>query len=314
MNTVETIQQLLAEDWQRYQDGFRRAIVVDDNPMLEYVWEYVSARPGKQIRPMLVLLSAGLCRGITDKTIDTAIAMELMHNASLVHDDVVDHSPTRRGQQAVHEEWTNKVAVLSGDYMLARVIDIAAKIRNHRILQIVANIGKDLSNGELLQLHHNSSMWISREQYYHIIELKTGSLFAACTEAGAESAAATDKARNAMRRFGMELGICFQIVDDILDYQGDEGLGKERMQDIRDGKVTLPLIIAAERAGEHPADDAAVEQIRDFVLRYDGIGGARREMEAHKKSALEALRSFHHNSLHRQALEDLLNLCCNRIA
>ena len=318
MDQIADIQSLLGADWQRYESSFRGAVVPSADPLMEQIWTYVSAKRGKQIRPMLVLLSAAVSRNITDKTITTAVAMEMLHTASLIHDDVVDHSPMRRGQAAVQEVWTNKIAILAGDYMLSRVIEQIAHLRNQHILGIVANMGKQLSEGELIQLHQDRSMWISREQYYEIIRRKTAVLFAACAEAGAESAGGTSHVQTLLRQFGTELGLAFQIVDDMLDYStpwgDDDPLGKERMQDIRDGKVTLPLIIAAERAGQHPAADASVDEIRDFVIRYDGIGGARHEMERHEKSALEALQQVGHNSLYRQALENLVELCCHRIA
>lgn len=305
---------MIGAEWSQFEAAFRQTVVGSENPLLEQVWTYITAKRGKQIRPLLVLLSAAIARSVTSKTIDTAVAMELLHTASLVHDDVVDHSPTRHGQQAVQEVWTNKIAVLSGDYLLARVIGQTAKLRNQRILQIVAQLGQDLSNGELLQIHAGESMWITREQYYRVIEKKTAVLFAACTEAGAESAGASEKAVNALRRFGLELGICFQIMDDILDYSDNE-IGKSHLQDYQDGKVTLPLLIAAERAGQQP-EGLTAEEVHDFVLRYDGIGGARREMEAHKKSAMQALTVFAHNDQlpYRRALEDILELSCNRIA
>ena len=178
-----------------------------DNPLLSNVLSYVAAKRGKQLRPILVLLSAQMCNKITDKTLCTAVALELLHTASLMHDDVVDASPTRRGAESVQAHWSNKVAVLGGDYMLAKTIALIAEIRNGRILDIVSQLGRSLASGELLQLHANESMWISEEQYYRVIEQKTAKLFEACMEAGAESAGCTMRQRTALKEFGRLFGI-----------------------------------------------------------------------------------------------------------
>ena len=298
-----------------------------ENPLLNEVLNYIHAKSGKQLRPLLVLLSAEICRGVTDKTISAAVALELLHTASLVHDDVVDSSPTRRGAKAVHAKWSNKVAVLVGDYMLARVINVIAEIRNTPILNIVSRLGKALSSGELLQLHANSSMWISEEQYFRIIDQKTAQLFAACTEAGAESCLATMRQTTALREYGRHLGICFQLKDDIFDYSDAEELGKPTMSDICDGKATLPLIISLKRAtpeeAEHikqTAEDLAnglvnpteaEQEIKSFVLRYEGVRYATARMHEHKKSAIEALSVFRDSPV-KTALIALLEYAVNR--
>lgn len=298
-----------------------------DNPLLAEVLDYIRAKSGKQLRPLLVLLSAEISRGVTDKSILVAVALELLHTASLVHDDVVDSSPTRRGAKAVHAKWNNKVAVLVGDYMLAKVIGITAEIRNTPILNIVAQLGRDLSSGEIMQLHANSTMWIDEAQYFRIIDRKTAQLFAACTEAGAESCLATMRQTTALREYGRHLGLCFQLKDDIFDYSDAEDLGKPTMNDIRDGKATLPLIVSLKRA---PKDEAerirqlaedlnngiadtfdAEQEIKSFVLRYDGVRYATARMHEHKKSAGEALSVFR-DSPSKKALLALLEYAVNR--
>ena len=225
-----------------------------DNKLQQEVLRYIGSRRGKQLRPLLTLLAAQICNPVTDKTHRSAVALELLHTASLVHDDVVDSSDTRRGMAAVHTKWTNKVAVLIGDYMLAKVIGLVAEVRNIRILEIVSNLGKSLSSGEMVQLHVGQSMWIDEERYFQVIEQKTAQLFQACAEAGAESAGCTQRQRAALREYGRLLGLCFQIKDDIFDYSDLEEIGKPTMSDLRDGKVTLPLIEALRRA---PQDEAA---------------------------------------------------------
>lgn len=313
MDNAAQIENPIRKEFEQFQQLFRKSIIATENPLLQMVWDYVAAKQGKQLRPQLTLLSAQLCKGITDKTLDSAIALELVHTASLIHDDVVDCSPMRRGRESVHTRWDNKVAVLVGDYILAKVIDIIAKIRNQRILGVVSQLSAQLSSGEILQLHANNSMWISEEQYNLVIKKKTAYLFAACAEVGAISAGASEKQTTALRNFGEHLGMCFQIQDDILDYSDSDMLGKPTMSDIRDGKATLPLLKALERAPQEEAEEIRLlceqlnngvapsnndpndvdQRIKNFVLRYDGIGYARSVMEQHKKKAVEALKAFH---------------------
>lgn len=326
MVNIDDIRQPVRESFEDYKKAFAQ-VMQSENPLLNEVLDYIRAKSGKQLRPLLVLLSAEISRGVTEKTILSAVALELLHTASLVHDDVVDSSPTRRGAKAVHAKWNNKVAVLVGDFMLARVINTIAEIRNTPILNIVSRLGAALSSGELLQLHANSTMWINEEQYFRIIDQKTAQLFAACTEAGAESCLATMKQKTALREFGSHLGICFQLKDDIFDYSDAEDLGKPTMNDIRDGKATLPLIIALKRATPAEAEhikqlaedlsqglvDAfeAEQEIKSFVLRYEGVRYANARMHEHKKRAIEALSVFRESPA-KTALLSLLEYAVNR--
>ena len=277
-----------------------------------------------------MLLSAAICRGITSKTLQTAVVLELTHTASLIHDDVVDNSPTRRGSNSVHQQWTNKIAVLTGDYMLAKVISLLAELRNANLLNIISSMSKSLTEGELLQLHAGDTMWISEKQYYQIIEQKTACLFAACSEAGAASTGATCRQITALRKYGMHLGMCFQLKDDVLDYSDIEDIGKPTMNDIQDGKATLPLLISLQRATK---EEAAIirekaealanksqeinifeteQDIKSFVLRYDGIRYAHQEMEKHRKKALEALSVFPEGK-YKESLIALLDYAINRV-
>lgn len=329
MSKIEHIRLGIREHFEAYEKKYAETMQASCE-VVQDVLPYIASKRGKQLRPMVVLYAAQLCGGVTDKTLLTAIGMELLHTASLVHDDVVDNSPTRRGQAAVHAQWTNKIAILTGDYMLARVIGITAEIRNTRILQIVAELGQILSSGEVLQLHAGQSMWIDEARYMRVIELKTAELFARCCEAGAVSAGGTQKQTHALREFGKELGLCFQIKDDILDYSDSEELGKPTMQDIRDNKATLPLLISLERApkaeGKHIRALAealasgqedicaaeAEEEIRNFVLRYDGIGYATQKIQEHQQRAIAALNVFHPSEAKSNLLL-LLDYAINRI-
>lgn len=319
----------IEQDFRIFEKAFEQALSCEQ-PILKEVLQYILVKRGKQLRPQLVLLSAKLCKGITPKTIDTAVALELLHSSSLIHDDVVDSSPMRRGDEAVHIKWTNKVAILVGDFILAQVVQLIAGIRNQRILNIFAELGCELSSGELLQLHSNSTMWISEEQYYHVIKQKTACLFAACTEAGAESSGATMRQVSALKSYGMHLGMCFQLKDDVLDYSDSDELGKPSMGDIRDGKATLPLLIALKRATKAEADEIrdlaeslshnaphidvfeAEQAIKGFVMRYEGVRYAYQQMQHHKQKAVEALEAFHDSTV-KQSLLDLLDYTINRL-
>lgn len=329
MASLADIRQPIEASWKRYERLMRESMQADER-LQQAVLSYIAARSGKQLRPLLVLLCAQMCNPITDKTLRTAVALEMLHNASLVHDDVVDSSDTRRGQPAVHTQWTNKVAILTGDYMLAKVISLVAEVRNIRILEIVSNLGRNLSSGEMLQLHVGQSMWIDEERYLRVIDQKTAQLFQSCAEGGAESAGCTPRQRAALREYGHLLGLCFQIKDDIFDYSDLEEIGKPTMSDLRDGKVTLPLIIALQRAPQPEAEhikalgeklvanelgeqtEMALQEIKSFVLRFHGDEYAVQKMLEYKKQATEALSIFR-DSPTKNSLLALLDYAINRV-
>ena len=329
MASVADIHQPIETEWKQYERLMEQSLRAD-NKLQQEVLRYVGSRRGKQLRPLLTLLAAKICNPVTDKTLRSAVALELLHTASLVHDDVVDSSDTRRGAAAVHVKWTNKVAVLIGDYMLAKVIGLVAEVRNIRILEIVSQLGKSLSSGEMVQLHVGQSMWIDEERYSQVIEQKTAQLFQACAEAGAESAGCTPRQRAALREYGRLLGLCFQIKDDIFDYSDLEEIGKPTMSDLMDGKVTLPLIEALRRAPQAEAEhirelgemlaahsetleaEKALQEIKAFVLRFKGDEYAVQMMLAYKKKATEALGIFR-DSAEKQSLSALLDYAINRV-
>ena len=320
---------VIQTEFRQFEDTFD-TILRSDNQLLNEALEYVHSKRGKQLRPILVLLSAGICRGITSKSILIATSLELMHTASLVHDDVVDASPIRRGEKALHEQWSNKIAILVGDYMLSKAIGLLSSVRNNTILNIVSEMTAALTSGEILQLHTGQSMWINEEQYLQIIKQKTACLFAACSEAGAASSGATTRQQTAMRQFGLYLGLCFQIKDDIFDFSDIEDLGKPTMNDIRDGKATLPIIKSLQRATKEEAEHIkelaeglanklphidvfeAEQEIRSFVLRYEGIRYAYQQMDKFRRKAIEALSSFPDNK-YKESLLALLDYAINRM-
>ena len=319
---MDKFRSVIQTEFRQFEETFA-AILKSDNPLLNEVLDYIYAKRGKQLRPILVLLSAGLCRGITSKTIQSAVSLELMHTASLMHDDVVDDTPMRRGAKATHEIWSNKIAILVGDFILAKAIELLSAVRNTSILGIVSEMCASLTSGELLQLHAGESMWISEEQYLQVIKHKTAHLFSACSEAGAVSAGATNRQQTAMRQFGMYLGLCFQLKDDVFDYSDIEDLGKPTMNDLRDGKATIPIIKSLQRAPKEEAEHIkelakalanksphidsfeAEQEIRSFVLRYDGIRYAYQLMDKYRKKAVDVLSIFPENKYKESLISPL---------
>lgn len=328
---ISNITQPISSDLQDFEALYRKTLSADYD-VLNEVLRYIGSKDGKRLRPILVLLAARLCQSVSDKSIQTAVAMEILHTASLVHDDVVDASPLRRGQESVNARWNNKVAVLVGDYLFAQVLQLMSEIRNTRILAILSSMAQGLVQGELMQLHAKQSMWITEAQYMDIIAHKTAYLFAACAEAGAVSACASPKQISALRDFGYYLGLCFQMKDDLIDYSDNDLVGKPTMSDIADGKVTLPLIAALSRAPQHEADDlkAAIEEalqseiknqkseiinlqsLTSFVLRYDGVGYAMQRIREQRDKAEQALSSFR-DSTTKSALLNLLHYSISRL-
>ena len=212
--------------------------------LLSQVLEHIKRRGGKRMRPMLILLIAKNYGGISSVTQHSAVGLELLHTASLVHDDVVDESKERRGQASVNAEYNNKVAVLVGDYVLSTALLNVALTNNTHIVQSLAELGRTLSNGEILQLSNIQNSEFSEEVYYEVIKMKTAALFEACCEIGAMSANATEEDLEKAKTFGRNLGIIFQIRDDIFDYYDSKEIGKPTGNDMAEGKLTLPVLYA----------------------------------------------------------------------
>lgn len=212
--------------------------------LLSQVLEHIKSRGGKRMRPMLILLIAKNYGGISSVTQHSAVGLELLHTASLVHDDVVDESKERRGQASVNAVYNNKVAVLVGDYVLSTALLNVALTNNTHIVQSLAELGRTLSNGEILQLSNIQNSEFSEEVYYEVIKMKTAALFEACCEIGAMSANATEEDLEKAKTFGRNLGIIFQIRDDIFDYYDSKEIGKPTGNDMAEGKLTLPVLYA----------------------------------------------------------------------
>ena len=288
---------------QLFKKTFAEALSTD-NPMLESVHEYVLQKSGKQLRPMLVILSAKLCGNVNQTTIDGALSLELLHTASLIHDDVVDDTLERRGKPSINARWTNKIAILSGDYILSKALVCATKTNNLPILKCIANIGMQLSDGELLQLVNVQLTKASEANYFTIIRKKTALLFSTCTEVGGLSVNAAENELIHLRNFGEYLGICFQIKDDIFDYTENISIGKPTANDVRDGKITLPLIFALQNSLGVDKDkiidiinrkDFTSENIQSiirFTHENGGVDYATKQMKAFKNKAIEELNGF----------------------
>ena len=212
--------------------------------LLSQVLKHIKSRGGKRMRPMLILLIAKNYGGISSVTQHSAVGLELLHTASLVHDDVVDESKERRGQASVNAEYNNKVAVLVGDYVLSTALLNVALTNNTHIVQSLAELGRTLSNGEILQLSNIQNSEFSEGVYYEVIKMKTAALFEACCEIGAMSANATEEDLEKAKTFGRNLGIIFQIRDDIFDYYDSKEIGKPTGNDMSEGKLTLPVLYA----------------------------------------------------------------------
>lgn len=302
MDILSTISESLKDELATFNALFAKAFESEDK-LLQAVCAHVHQRVGKQMRPVVVLLSARLCGGATNNTYESAAAYEILHTGSLVHDDVVDNTMQRRGQESVNAIFNNQAAVLVGDYLLTKAMRFISNTRDLRLLDLLVRLGEEIARGELLQLQHAYSI-PTEEEYYEIIRHKTASLFAVCAKSGALTATDDVEKHERLEEFGELLGLCFQIKDDIFDYTPSAKIGKPVMNDIREGKVTLPLLHALQQASEeernetmriinsHNITDEVVGKVQALVERYDGIGYAVEQMNRLTQRAKEALKGF----------------------
>lgn len=293
------------------------------NLLLNSVIAHIRQKNGKMMRPILVLLAAKLYGEICPATLHAAVALELLHNASLVHDDVVDESTERRGQLSVNAIFNNKVAVLSGDYLLASSLVQVGLTRNHAIIDIVSSLGQDLAEGELLQLSNVSNLQFSEDIYFNVIRKKTAVLFAACTKAGALSVGTDDEKAEFARLFGEYIGLCFQIKDDIFDYFESTEIGKPTGNDMMEGKLTLPVLYALNSTKDKAAQEIAIKvkngeataDERAFLIEFahlnGGIEHASQTMYDYREKALALLSSMPDTDV-RKALAAYLDYVVER--
>ena len=312
----------LAEDLNRV-DREMRSILSSDVHLVDKVVRYIVRRRGKSIRPILTLLTARLFGEPGPQTIKAAVIVELLHTATLVHDDVVDDAKTRRGLPSINAIWKNKVSVLVGDYLLAKALTEMLDLRDFTVLDILSITARRMSRGELLQIAKARKLDITEEVYFDMISDKTAALFAACCELAAVTSGDNGAHQVELRNFGEKLGLAFQIRDDILDFEGRKAIiGKPILGDVKEKKITLPLIHAIHRSsdgegrkiikmidrGLKPEDRSYV---LDFIRSHSGIEYASAAAERIKAEALQSLDAFP-NTLERRTLADFAHYTVSR--
>ena len=272
------------------------------NGLLASVLSHIKKRTGKQMRPILILLLAKNYGKISNVTLRSAVGLELLHTASLVHDDVVDDSEERRGQKSVNAEYNNKVAVLVGDYLLSTALLNVSLTNNHLIVQNLAELGRTLARGEILQLSNISNQDISEDVYYQVIKQKTAALFESCCAIAALSCDVSEEQICKAKKFGQELGIIFQIKDDIFDYYDSDEIGKPTGNDMAEGKLTLPAIYAlrstnndemyriARKVKSHDVTQDEIKQLVEFTKANRGIEYAEKVMSELHESCNSFIR------------------------
>ena len=321
VKSLDTIRRPIEEELLVFQKRFHDAMK-SHVPLLEKINNYIFERKGKQMRPMFVLLVAQLCGKINEGTYHAATFVEMLHTATLIHDDVVDEANERRGAASINALWKNRVAVNVGDYWIAQSLLIALKNNQFQLLNIFSEAVKELIEGELLQLEKARRLDIKEDIYFEIIRQKTASLIAAACAAG--SASATDDAEvvQKMKKFGEKIGIAFQIRDDLFDF-GTDDVGKPLGIDIKEKKMTLPLIFALNNASRsdkkriikivkrHSENIEKVKEVIDFVRGSGGLEYAEKAMLRYREEAFEILHTLPPSPA-RKSLEDLVTFATDR--
>jgi len=318
---MKIAQTILHDELLIFEKRFKEA-VKSQVPLLDRIMRFIVNRKGKQLRPMFVLLSAKLCGPINESAYRAASLVELLHTATLVHDDVVDESLERRGFFSTYALWKTKISVLVGDYLLSKGLLLSLDHSDFRILQLLSDAVRQMSEGELLQIEKSRSLNLSEEVYFEIIRSKTASLLASSCAAGAFSASGDEVLAEKMRRFGEKVGIAFQIKDDLFDY-GSEAVGKPTGNDIKEKKLTLPLIYALNTLDKktrrdliyiiknHNKDHQKVQYVIRKVTEAGGIDYATGKMNAYRDEALAILHEFTDNEV-RKGLEELVRYTTDR--
>ena len=316
MNTLELIKEPVKEHLKAFEKQFRSSMQ-SNVPLLDKITRYILKRKGKQIRPMLVFLSAKLCGNVNEKSYRAASLIELLHTATLVHDDVVDDSNERRGFFSLNALWKNKIAVLVGDYLLSRGLLLSLDNDDFELLKIVSEAVREMSEGELLQIEKARRLDIEERIYFDIIKKKTASLISACCTCGAVSAGSSREMNERLKKFGENVGIAFQIKDDLFDYEKHNTTGKPNGIDIKEQKMTLPLIHMLDHTGtlekrriiniikNHNDEPDKVSEVINKVNKSGGIEYAKEKMIAYRKRAIELLNEFPESPA-RASLEKLV--------
>ncbi len=318
---LDQIKQPVKEELERFEKHFRKAMK-SNVALLDKIMFYIVQRKGKQMRPIFVFLSAKAAGGTTEATYNAASLVELLHTATLVHDDVVDESLERRGFFSINALWKNKIAVLVGDYLLSQGLLLAVNNNEFSLLRILSRAVKEMSEGELMQIEKARKLDIQEAVYFDIIRQKTASLIAAACEAGAVSAGVSPEVSEQFRIFGEKVGIAFQIKDDLFDY-GTQDVGKPLGIDIKEKKMTLPLIYALQNTDRptkkriinliknHSKDQKSVKEVISFVHTSGGLQYAESRMMEYCKEAIDLLKTLANNDA-SSSLEDLIDYVTNR--
>lgn len=319
--SLEDIKTPIAKEMDEFEVKFRASMKTNVF-LLDKIMSYIVKRKGKQMRPMFVFLSAGTSGIISDSTYHGASLIELLHTATLIHDDVIDSSNYRRGFFSVNALWKNKIAVIVGDFLLSKGLLLSVDNNEFELLRIVSHAVRDMSEGELLQIEKARRLDITEEVYYEIIRQKTASLIASCCAVGASSAGASPELVAKMKQFGEYVGMAFQIKDDLFDY-GDDEIGKPLGIDIKEKKMTLPLIYTLSRSSwlekrriinivrNESENPGKVKEVIEFVKGAGGITYAKQSMNQFHQKAIKVLAEFP-ESVYKNSLEQLVQFTIDR--
>lgn len=319
--SIDEIQAPISEEMKSFEKKFRNSMKTNVM-LLDQIMKYIIHRKGKQIRPMFVFLTAGTVGKIADSTFRGAALIELVHTASLVHDDVVDDSNYRRGFFSINALWKNKIAVLVGDFLLSKGLDLSLKNKDYGLMEIVNNAVREMSEGELLQIEKARKLDITEDIYFEVIRQKTASLIASCCAVGAASTGAKAEDIEKARLLGEKIGMAFQIKDDLFDFGTDE-IGKPTGIDIKEKKMTLPLIYALNHTTwltkrkiinlvkNQSNKPSKVMEVIEFVKGSGGIAYTTKVMQSYVDQAYEILDSFP-ESIHKNSLKNLVQFTIER--
>lgn len=322
MSSISEISKPVKNELEQFNGIFKQAMRSNVG-LVDLVARYIIRQKGKKVRPLLVLLSANLTGGVTERTYRGATLVELLHTATLIHDDVVDNADKRRGMWSINALFKNKVAVLMGDYLLSRGLMISVDGKDYDFLGVITNAVKRMSEGELLQIQKTRKLDIDEVTYFKVISDKTASLLETCCTIGAMSTTENKDSIEAMKNYGHSLGMAFQIRDDILDYEGSTSLiGKPVGGDIKEKKITLPLIYSLNNVSKSEAsrirklikngnDKTKVKEVMQFVKENNGVEYALTVAEKFSNQAKDSLKIFHDSEI-KSAMQQLVDFVTNR--
>ncbi|MCK5032554.1 MAG: polyprenyl synthetase family protein [Calditrichia bacterium] len=319
---IDTIKKILKDDIKKYNHEFS-SIMSSDVAIVDKIAKYIVRHKGKGFRPLLVLMSARLSGPTTKATYALASVVEILHTATLVHDDVVDDASVRRGFPSINAMWKNKISVLMGDYLLAKSLIGATESGKLEYMNVLANTSKRLSKGELLQIEKSRRLNITEEEYFKIVSDKTAALISACCELGALSVDASAEKVNAMKQYGENLGIAFQIKDDLLDYEGNQNIvGKPVGADLKEKKITLPLLLSFKNAPDKEkkyilkflkkgVNNHDIKHILKFCDKYEGITKSLETAQVYADKAKASLEIFPDNE-YKEVAEKFVDYVISR--